>query len=810
MLEPELTGTVYITNSMLTQPPAAGTLTVTKVVSWFNVPVPLNQTFQITITGPSFPSGQAFSIVSGSLGITNIIPGTYTVTEVNPGNGWVTTYTVEGLNTTTNAVITVTNDLTSTLTAAGNIGGAVYDDLNMNGLRDGGETGVAGVTVRAYDRDGALRGSATTDASGNYTLAATGNGPYRVEFSGLPQGYQPSGSSNGDTSVQEVASGGVSGVDFAVAIPALYCQNNPNIAAALCNNGTATGSADALVSFAATASGVVGTNTTGATMSQIGTAWGMAYQRTQKYVYAAANVQRHKGLGPRGEDGIYVLDYSTGTPSVIGGFELDGLAPINGGSSVTLGAVNRSAASGGLAASTFTLGGANTASIDLDAFGKVGKLGMGDIALEEGGNGTNLWVTNLNQRTLLKLNTAGGLGSLPGTVRAYDLAALNGYPTCGMATPQGSNTLRINVGGTGFTDSGSRNWVADTPFVFGGTAESTAVAVTNLNNGYEGTLDLGLYQSRRVGPLTTAITVTNGTYRVILHFAELTSGSASGSREFNIGAEGQTLSSDYDVYLATPGGVGRATTYQFVTNITDGALNLNLSNGGDGDAPMLNGIEVIPVTGASGEVRPWALTFHGGRGYLGAVCDASNSLNPADMQAYVLSFDPASPGLGLTTVISFGLNYNREAVLGVLPGRWSAWRSLPTEFGYAGEATYRPNAPQPILADIGFTRSGAMVLGLADRNGMQRAPNNFTPFAGSAVSGDEAFSAGDVLHACKTGIGFVLEGGAGCATSDVGAGFGQVTNDGPGAPASITTRMGTSKPRRASRRLCCPRPAWAA
>ena len=324
ILQAELTGTVNVTNTLLAQPPGAGTLSVTKVLSWFNVAPPLTQTFQITISGPSFPGGQQFSIMSGTLGITNLIPGTYIVTETLPGNGWATTYTVDALNTTTNAVITVTNDLTSTLTSPGNISGQVYDDLNMNGVNDIGETGVASVTVRAYDRDGVLRGSATTNASGNYTLAATGNGPYRVEFSGLPQGYVPSlaagGGATSDVSVQEITSGGATGVDFAAAIPALYCQNNPDIAAVLCNNGAVGGnSSPALVSFPSTASGTSGINTTGAPMSQIGTAWGIAYQRTQRNAYVAASVQRHKGLGPRGEDGVYVINYSGGTPVLAAG-----------------------------------------------------------------------------------------------------------------------------------------------------------------------------------------------------------------------------------------------------------------------------------------------------------------------------------------------------------------------------------------------------------------------------------------------------------------------------------------------------------
>jgi hypothetical protein len=48
------------------------------------------------------------------------------------------------------------------------VGGAVYDDLNHNGLLDPGEHGIANNTIQLYNAAGALLGTTTTDANGRY------------------------------------------------------------------------------------------------------------------------------------------------------------------------------------------------------------------------------------------------------------------------------------------------------------------------------------------------------------------------------------------------------------------------------------------------------------------------------------------------------------------------------------------------------------------------------------------------------------------------------------------------------------------
>lgn len=84
-----------------------------------------------------------------------------------------------------------------------------------------------------------------------------------------------------------------------------------------------------------------------------------------------------------------------------------------------------------------------------------------------------------------------------------------------------------------------------------------------------------LYQSERYGTYSYDIPVTNATYSLVLHFAELYHTSA-GARAFNLSVEGQAILSDFDLF----GIAGHDGAYdQRVDNIvvTDGKLTINLA-----------------------------------------------------------------------------------------------------------------------------------------------------------------------------------------------------------------------------------------
>jgi SdrD B-like domain/Secretion system C-terminal sorting domain len=184
---------------------------------------------------------------------------------------------------------------------------------------------------------------------------------------------------------------------------------------------------------------------------------------------------------------------------------------------------------------------------------------------------------------------------------------------------------------------------------------------------------------------------------------------------------------------------------------------------------------------STGVLRPWALKFYRGKGYLGIVNDGSIGTR-ANLQAYVLSFDPNNITAGFATEITVPLNFDRESYL----DNWKPWLSSwaatsnPADDFKAYESDPSP-APggfkyaQPILSNIEFQPNGDMLLGFRDRLGDQLGANNYVPISGD-FRAVYMFGKGDLLKACKIGGTYVIEGGnAGCGTNFTGA-FGPNNN----------------------------------
>lgn len=426
-----------------------GVLTITKTVNWNAITPNPAQLFNVTIAGPSFYPPTATTIIAGqSKVLTGLLSGVYTVTETSPGAGWQATYTVNSVSNTTRGVANVANTINVTPVSPAAISGKVYRDFNSDGqITANGvttDTGVSGVTVTAYGVNGAACGSQTTDANGNYSLTTTCNGPWRVQFTNLPAYYQPTthGSQNG-TTVQFVNSSGATNVNLAINQPCDYCQNNPRLLATRQENGTGSGNTNAaLVSMPYTAQGLAVQHTKDAQIQTIGSVWGLTAQRSSKRVFTSAFLKRHVGLGPRGMDGIYVLDYNAATPTLLGGFDLQGVTPINGGATIDLGSITRNVVTGAGNGNNDITVDPNQPSHDMDAFAKAGKTGYGDINMGE--DDKTLWLVNLKQRTLLAVDTTQVTinTSVPNTVngaavKQYNIltggpagATISGAPTC--------------------------------------------------------------------------------------------------------------------------------------------------------------------------------------------------------------------------------------------------------------------------------------------------------------------------------------------------------------------------------------------
>ena len=214
--------------------------------------------------------------------------------------------------------------------ASSHVGGMVYNDYNLNGVHDAGETnGIAGVTVTAFDSAGTAVATTQTNNYGLYLFDSITAFPLRLEFTDIDQSLYfgtstKHGSGNG-TTVQFI-SGYSCGIDLGANDPLDYCQEDPLAMTSVFVNGDPlkpgtdpaqvdASTTDAIVGFPYSLSGLKDTNqmTTLADGQTVGSLWGLAYDRYTESLYTSAVLRRHSGLGPLGLGGIYVTDLSSHT-----------------------------------------------------------------------------------------------------------------------------------------------------------------------------------------------------------------------------------------------------------------------------------------------------------------------------------------------------------------------------------------------------------------------------------------------------------------------------------------------------------------
>lgn len=321
------------------------------------------------------------------------------------------------------------------------IAGTVYEDWNFNGTMDEAPlNGFSNITVQVFSIDNVLEGSAITDVDGNYAISGLTVGEdYRVEFS-LPTNIEcwaevtRDGPDSG-TKIQFTQPGNCA--NLGIADPSDYCpSDNPQMIIACYEKGNAVygatgnnGKSMIGMPYASSGPNAVGIDSIAA-IYQTGTVWGSAWQPNNKKSFSPAFLKRYSGLGPEGLGGVYVMDYAGAAGGYETEFNLQGVTPANGGANIDLGSVNRTGVDNALAND-------NTSdSYDIDAFGKIGKVGFGDA--EIGPDGNTLWMVNLAQLALITVDVSDP-NTYPGTVNQYPISTYSNLPVCtnGVLRPWG-------------------------------------------------------------------------------------------------------------------------------------------------------------------------------------------------------------------------------------------------------------------------------------------------------------------------------------------------------------------------------------
>lgn len=203
---------------------------------------------------------------------------------------------------------------------------------------------------------------------------------------------------------------------------------------------------------------------------------------------------------------------------------------------------------------------------------------------------------------------------------------------------------------------------------------------------------------------------------------------------------------------------------------------------------------------ASGDIRPFGLSYHDGELYVGIVCSgqsrsrettalpvrglsqASDTVTrPGDRSTLRGAVFRLGGSRDLQEVVSFPLNYPRACqteeennCINRTGAQWNPWVDVypfhdsPITSGHS-QAVWA----QPVIADIEFDRSG-MIIGLADRWGFQTGPITQTPEYPQNVRPNKkgqlanTFNSGDIIRVCRVGQEWVVEelisGDARCGT----------------------------------------------
>lgn len=203
------------------------------------------------------------------------------------------------------------------------------------------------------------------------------------------------------------------------------------------------------------------------------------------------------------------------------------------------------------------------------------------------------------QMVLSNFDPAAVAGAFTAVDRQFPVTVTNGQiliqftPVADMPTvsaieilqQQRQQAIRVNAGGSAYTDSQGNVWSADVGFNTGSSySDPRPVA---------GTSSPALYQSEHFsnGPFQYQFIVPNGTYSVNLKFAEIYFNSG-GRRIFNVALNGRIVLANFDP--AAIAGAFTAVDRRFPVTVTNGNIVIQFTP--VADKPTVSAIEILPQT----------------------------------------------------------------------------------------------------------------------------------------------------------------------------------------------------------------------
>ena len=141
--------------------------------------------------------------------------------------------------------------------------------------------------------------------------------------------------------------------------------------------------------------------------------------------------------------------------------------------------------------------------------------------------------------------------------------------------------ILVHSGGAVYTDTLGQVWSADKDFNGGSTASTTS-SIAN-------TPDPTLYQTERYGDFSYQFAVPNGSYNVVLKFAEIY-WTATGQRIFNVSINGTQVLTNFDI-IAAAGGPLTAIDKTFPVTVTAGQVTIQFTSGA-ANLPKIGAIQI--------------------------------------------------------------------------------------------------------------------------------------------------------------------------------------------------------------------------